>query len=143
MGHPSLATTYDYDAIRESFLNYYNDILAEEILVNHFWDSTINNMEEAQALIEERHVGVWREGNTLHFANEHMTTAQFKEDAQRFKELLNYSSLSQNKQELNDYQLCLYKTIDQLFEKVVLHNGQSEIEVPLDFSFRQRFPATD
>jgi len=131
--------SYDFLKIREDFVNDYNEILVEELVSNHFWDSTIHSNQAADNLIKAHKLGFWVERNQLHFANAHLSHEQFEGDVERFKTFLSFNVLKDNKYHLNRFQMCLYQTIDTMFESFIIHTRTEIQAIPLDFSHKGFF----
>ncbi len=133
IGHEGIFLSYNFPKIRKDFIEYYNEILVEELVSNHFWDTTIHTNEAAENLINTHKLGLWVTGNQLHFANTHLSHEQFEGDVERFKTFLSFKALENNKYHLNHFQMCLYETIDEMFESFVIHTKKETQTIPLDF----------
>jgi hypothetical protein len=128
--------SYNLPKIRADFVKDYNEILVEEVVSNHFWDSTIHSNVEVEKLIADHQLGLWMEGNQLHFSNTHLTHEDFEGDVERFKKFLSFDVLNDNRYHLNHFQLCLYKAVDSMFETFTIHTQQETTTIKLDFSYR-------
>ncbi len=137
-----VAVSYNHPKIREDFVKDYNEILVEEIVGSHFWDGSIHSNKEAEALIANHRLGFWVENNNLHFSNTHLTHEMFAKDVQRFKKFLHFDVLKDNTYELNNFQLCVFKTIDSMFENFIIHTSEETTTIPLTFSFRGYFQSS-
>ena len=131
--------SFNYQKIREDFIKDYNEILVEEIVSNHFWNGSIQSNKEAETLIDNHQLGFWVKNNDLHFSNTHLIHEIFAGDVERFKKFLNFDVLKNNTYELNGFQLCVYKSIDSLFENFIIHTKKETTTIPLDFTFRGFF----
>lgn len=138
-GHEGIFISYNLRKIREDFINDYNEILVEELVSNHFWDETIHTNEAAENLINNHKLGLWVTGNQLHFANTHLSHEQFEGDVERFKTFLSFKALENNKYHLNHFQICLYETIDEMFESFVIHTKKETHTIQLDFLHKAAF----
>lgn len=134
-----IITSYNYQRIREDFIQDQNEILVEEIVGHHLWDSTLHANQEVEALIKARKLGFWRENNSLHFADIHLNQQILAGDVQRFKAFLQFENLKNNKYQLNNFQLCTYRAIDDFFDKFVIHTPEGSETIQLDFSFKTFF----
>ncbi|MGR9072681.1 MAG: hypothetical protein ACU833_06405 [Gammaproteobacteria bacterium] len=134
-----IVISYNYRKIREDFVKDYNEILVEEVVSNHFWDTKLHSNEEVEKLIEAHKLGFWMEGNNLHFSNTHLSHKEFEGDVARFKKFLSFDALKKNKYRLNGFQLCIYKTIDSLFETFMIHTKEETTTLPLDFTLKSFF----
>lgn len=128
--------SFNYQNIREDFVKDYNEILVEEIVSNHFWDGSIHSNKEAGKLIKIHELGFWAEKNNLHFSNTQLTHEIFAGDVERFKKFLHFDVLKDNTYDLNGFQLCVYKTIDSLFENFTIHTKEETTTIPLDFTMK-------
>ena len=135
----ALNKRYNLPKIREDFVIVYNEILVEEVVSNHFWDSTIHTNLEVENLIKEHKLGFWVQGNHLHFSNTHLSHESFEGDVERFKKFLSFDVLSDNRYHLNNFQLCIYKAIDSMFETFTIHTKEETTTIPLDFSYKEFF----
>ena len=138
----SLNKSYNLTKIRADFVRRYNEILVEEVVSNHFWDTTIHTNIEAEKLINEHKLGFWVQGNQLHFSNTHLSHESFAGDVERFKKFLSYDILNDNKYHLNSFQLCIYKAIDSMFETLTVHTKEETTTIKLDFSYKEFFTQT-
>ncbi|OQK18601.1 hypothetical protein AU255_12545 [Methyloprofundus sedimenti] len=138
----TLNKLYNLPKIREDFIKEYNEILVEEVVSNHFWDSTIHTNVGVEKLIEERKLGFWVQGNHLHFSNTHLSHASFEGDVERFKKFLSYDVLKDNRYHLNNFQLCIYKAIDSMFDTFTIHTKEETTTITLDFSYKDFFTET-
>ncbi len=130
---------YNLPKIRADFVKSYNEILVEEVVSNHFWDSTIHTNEEVEKLIADHKLGLWVEGNQLHFSNTHLSHKDFEGDVERFKKFLSFDVLKDNRYQLNHFQLCLYKAVDSMFETFIIHTQEETTSIKLDFSYQGFF----
>lgn len=139
IGKEQKIVSYNLPKIRDDFVNDYNEILVEELVSHHFWDTTIHTNQAAEALINRHELGFWVTGNKLHFSNTHLSHEDFEGDIERFKTFLSNMALKDNKYQLNGFQICIYKTIDNLFEFFVIHTMKETQTIPLDFSYKNFF----
>jgi hypothetical protein len=58
-------------------------------------------------------------------------------DLERFKKLLSYDILSDNRYHLNNFQLCIYKAIDSMFEPFTIHAKEKATTILLGFSYKE------
>jgi len=130
---------YNHAKIRQDFIKDYNEILVEELVSSHFWDASIQTNQAAETLIKTHQIGFWVTGNQLHFANTHLTHKEFEGDVERFKTFLSIETLKANKYQLNDFQLCVYKTIDEMYESFIIHTNDETHTIPLEFLYRGFF----
>ncbi len=138
-----VAVSYNYPRIRKDFIKDYNEILVEEIVGSHYWDGSIHSNKEAETLIANHQLGFWVENNNLHFSNTHLTHEIFAKDVQRFKKFLRFAVLKNNAYDLNDFQLCIFKSIDSMFENFIINTSQETITIPLEFSFKGYFSLSE
>lgn len=131
--------SYNLPKIRNDFIRAYNEILVEEVVSNHFWDSTIHTNSKVEKLIADHKLGFWVEGNQLHFSNTHLSHKDFEGDVARFKKFLSFDVLKDNRYKLNHFQLCIYKAIDSMFETLTIHTRKETITINLDFSYKGFF----
>ena len=134
-----ITISYNYQKIREDFIKDYNEILVEAVVGIHFRDISLYSNPEVEKLIKAHKMGFWLEGNTLHFSNTHLSQKEFEGNVERFKRFLSFQVLKENKYHLNGFQLCLYKTIDALFDNFKIHNDEETTTIPLDFTFESFF----
>lgn len=135
----NLTKSYNLPKIRDDFVAQYNEILVEEVVSNHFWDETIHTNLEVEKLIREHKLGLWVQGNHLHFSNTHLSHKNFEGNVERFKKFLSYDVLKDNRFHLNNFQLCLYKSIDSMFETFTIHTKKETTTIKLDFSYKGFF----
>jgi hypothetical protein len=130
---------YNLPKIRQDFVREYNEILVEEVVSNHLWDPNIHTNVEVEKLIEQHKLGLWTEGNQLHFSNTHLSHKDFEGDVARFKKFLSFDVLQENRYNLNHFQLCIYKAIDSMFETFTIHTKEENTSIKLDFSYKEFF----
>lgn len=134
------SVSFNKEAIRKDFIEQYNLLVLSNVGSKYMGGAEPNSnvMKELSRL---QMVGVWSEGDKLHIANvllfkdKRLGLDEFPEFVKNYKFYLN---LNDNRNKLDDYQYCLFGTINSLFESVVLHGPEKsdQVEIKVEHSLR-------
>ncbi len=135
------AVSYNANAIRNDFTKKFNDIVVSDIGIKYLAGAKPDS-KVIQELSRLRMIGVWSEGYTLHIANsllikdDKLGINEFNEFVTKFKYYLDIKSI---RDRLDDFQYCLFGTINSFFDTVVLHgpDENDRIEIKVDHSFKK------
>lgn len=124
-----LELEYNYKAIRQSYVNYQNQLLAEEVLVRSYWDTTI----DINKALNEHQLGMWLTGNVLHVRYAHFQKQQFYDEVSRQREVMMMLKRPDMRDLVTDYQKCNALFFNQAFEKAIFYWNTDTIEMRLLF----------
>lgn len=125
------SVSFDIESIRNDFVDKYNEITIQYISEKYLGEYNKND-EVISELSRLKMIGVWRERTHLHLANSLIFSEEFELWAERFREYL------KNLDQLDDFQYCLFATINSLFEDFTLHGIDETqlVTIPLEYSMK-------
>lgn len=132
---------HNADAIRRDFTEKDNLIVLTDIGSKYLGGARPDS-KVMQEIARLKMVGVWSEGNTLHIANSllikdnKMGISEFPEFVEKYRFYLN---LKANRNSLDDFQYCLFGTINSVFDTVVLHGPDKfdQVAIKVEHSLKQ------
>jgi hypothetical protein len=132
---------HNADAIRKDFVEKYNLLVLADVGSKYLAGAKPDS-KVMQELARLKIVGVWCEGNSLHIANsllikDHkMEINEFPEFVEKYRFYLN---LKANRNRLDEFQYCLFGTINSLFDTVILHGPDKadQVAIKVEHSLKQ------
>lgn len=138
----TLGIDFDDNGIRADFVQNYNNFIAERIAEQHLDGAKLDD-PVVQELMRLKMVGVYNEGNDLYLSNsllivnEDLGINEFEKWENNFR---NYLDIEQNRQEMDDFQYCIYGTINTHFKNFILKGPDNKsVIIPLEFTRQERF----
>lgn len=132
---------HNADAIRKDFTEKYNWLVLTDVGSKYLGGAEPDS-KVMQELARLKMVGAWSEGNTLHIANsllikdDKLGINEFPEFVEKYRFYLN---LKANRNSLDDFQYCLFGTINSVFDTVVLHgpDKSDQVAIKVEHSLKQ------
>lgn len=140
--HDAFWIGFDDKAIRADFIKKYNDFIVDKIAYKYL-DGAKPTDVVVKELVRLKMIGVWNEGDNLYLSNELLMVDkeigfdEFTEWAKRFRF---YLDIVKNREQMDDFQYCIYGTINTHFENFILlgPDGRSLV-IPLEFTRKKSF----
>jgi len=138
----TFAISFDHNGIRADFVQKYNDFISERIAEKYLAGAKLDD-PVVQELMRLKMIGVYNEGDDLYLSNhlliveEYLGIDDFQEWENNFRSHLD---IEQNRQDLSDFQYCIYGTINTHFKNFILKGPDDKsITIPLEFTREESF----
>ncbi len=138
----TFAISFDDNGIRADFVQKYNDFISERIAEQYLAGAKLDD-PVVQELMRLKMIGVYNEGDDLYLSNslliidEELGINDFEEWESNFR---HYLDIEQNRQELDDFQYCIYGTINTHFKNFILKGPEDKsVTIPLKFTREEGF----
>ena len=138
----AFAIRFDDEAIRADFVRNYNDFVVEKI-AHTYLDGAALYDDVVQELVRLKMIGVWNEGDNLYMKNALLITDdelginEFKEWEMQFRK---YLAIEQNREIMDDFQYCIYGTINTHFNNFILISADDDsVVISLEFTRQEGF----
>jgi len=138
----AFAIRFDDAAIRADFVQKYNDFIVEKIADKYLGGAKLTD-KVVQEMARLKMIGVWNEGDNLYLKNgfliidNELGIDEFSEWENQFRK---YLDIRQNRQNMDDFQYCIYGTINTHFKNFILIGpNDKSVAIPLEFTRKEGF----
>jgi len=133
----SFITSFNYPAIRNDFIKQYNKLVIQNIA--YFY---LDGMKPDDKVVKEmerlKMIGVELKDNNIIINNSFLVNdKELQEWKARYTNYINASKSNTN--QLDDYQTCMYDTINSFFDKLIIKGSdQKQTSIKLEFNLKPK-----